>query len=139
MDQLGCLLLKIRCKIAAEYVPTEDNEADELSKVFQSKPERKAKKEPTRRLNPRLFERLAEGRRIEVDLFASKKCHQLKKYVSMYRDYDAWKVNAFTFTWRLVYGYANPPANQLPRILKKIRTDEPTLYFIFPVWASAPL
>ena len=41
-------------------------------------------------------------RSVDVDLFASRLCHQIPKYVSWQRDPHTWMVDAFQINWSLL-------------------------------------
>ena len=74
----------------------------------------------------------------QVDLFASRINHKIHKYVSWKKDAEAWKINAFTFSWTNIFAYIFPPFNLILRILHKIEAEDVECVLIVPVWKSQP-
>ena len=90
-------------------------------------------------LHPEVFARVqALMGPLQVDLFASSLNYQLPLYCARSRDPRAWKVDAFSFHWGNVRGYAFPPIALIPRILGKIREDEASILLIAPRWPRRP-
>lgn len=116
--------------IYASYISSQSNyEAD-----FES---RNGKENTEWELSQKIFNDITSKFGIpEIDLFASRNNKKCNKFVSWFRDPDAFLVNAFTFSWREYYFYAFPPFSLLPRLLKKIRTDEATGIVVAPYWPS---
>ncbi len=90
-------------------------------------------------LNPQLFQLL--NRRFgpfQIDLFAA--CHnaQMRPFFSWLLDPEAAAIDAFSQPWSLTLAYAFPPFDLLPRVLKKVQTDQASLALIAPVWPSQP-
>ncbi|KAJ8918214.1 hypothetical protein NQ315_014082, partial [Exocentrus adspersus] len=69
----------------------------------------------------------------EIDLFASRNNKKCEKFVSWFRDPDAF---LSLFSWRKYYFYAFPPFSLLPRVIKKIREDKATGIVVAPYWPS---
>ncbi len=70
----------------------------------------------------------------EIDLFASRINHKLEKYVSWKPDPNAWKIDAYTFSWNGIYAYCFPPFCQIPRIIQKALTDKAELLLVVPLF-----
>jgi hypothetical protein len=70
-----------------------------------------------------------------IDLFAS--CHTFKcqRYISWYPDINSVEVDAFTIKWD-EYFYAFPPFALIPRVLKKIKSDNAKGIILVPNWKS---
>ena len=75
---------------------------------------------------------------LQIDLFASSLNFQLPHYCSRSRDPAAWKVDAFSFHWGDIRGFAFPPIALIPRILRKVREDRATIILIAPWWPRRP-
>jgi hypothetical protein len=73
----------------------------------------------------------------DVDLFASALNAKCKKFVSWTADADAWKIDAFSFSWNNIYFYAFPPFVLLHRVLKKVQEDQATGLLVAPCWTTA--
>ena len=71
---------------------------------------------------------------LEVDIFASVLNHQLPKYCSRVRDQGAWALDAFSLSWENLQGFAFPPFQLIPRVLRKIREDRARVLVIAPFW-----
>ena len=54
-----------------------------------------------------------------VDLFASEKNHKLPVFFSVRPSQTSSGINALTQNWESLYGYAYPPTNLIPRVLRK--------------------
>lgn len=73
----------------------------------------------------------------DVDLFASAVNAKCTKYVSWTAEADAWKVDAFSFSWTDIYFYAFPPFALLHRVLKRVQEDQATGLLVAPCWTTA--
>ena len=74
----------------------------------------------------------------EIDLFADRTNHQLKKYISWKPDPTALKTDAFTVKWNGFLGYAFPPICLIGRCLAKVRAEHTNLIIITPTWQGQP-
>ena len=75
---------------------------------------------------------------VDVDLFASRFCHQIPKYISWQPDPNAWMVDAFQINWPYLKAYAFQPFALIGRVIAKAMRDKCTLVIIIPVWPSQP-
>ncbi len=71
-----------------------------------------------------------------VDLFATRLNNRLPLYVSPAPDLHAWRLDALTFLWSRLDGYAFPPFALIPRILAKVKDDQALLTLVAPLWPS---
>ena len=74
----------------------------------------------------------------EVDLFASRNNNKIKKYVSWKPEPDSWKVDAFTFEWKLHFFYVFPPFSLIARVARKLKIEGSNAILITPHWPSQP-
>ena len=74
----------------------------------------------------------------EIDLFAIRNNKKCIKYCSWERDPDALVINAFTINWTNIYGYAFSPLFLIPKILKKIRSENAMCIVVVPRWTAQP-
>lgn len=131
-ERIHKFALEQQLVISAEWVSTEENGADEESRIEGDLSEAK--------LNPRVFQEI-QGRfgEMEVDLFASGENTQTPHYVSLKSDPGAMYVDAFS---RPIPShlrvYANPPFILIPRLLAKVRREKARLTLVAPVWPSQP-
>lgn len=73
----------------------------------------------------------------DVDLFASRLNHKVRRYCSWEADPDCLWVDAFTLRWHqfgLVYAF--PPFNLVGKVLNKARRDRVDLILIAPRWPT---
>lgn len=73
-----------------------------------------------------------------VDLFASRINKKCDRYLSWFRDPDAFAIDAFTITWSDLYFYAFPPFAIVLKTLRKIIADKATGIMVVPLWPSQP-
>ncbi len=73
----------------------------------------------------------------EIDLFASRINHQLEKYVSWRPDPRAIWIDAFSMSWKNVYGYAFPPFSLLHKFFQKLEQDRGVILLVYPHWPTA--
>ena len=73
-----------------------------------------------------------------IDLFVSRFNHRLPLYVSPVPDPQAWAVDALSFPWSSLIGYAFPPLPLLGKVVKKARVDRATLILVAPFWPAQP-
>ena len=69
---------------------------------------------------------------LEVDLFASRLTNQCRRYFSWRPDPFAQATDAFLQDWRIMRGFANPPWNLVPRVLRKAQSLEADVILIAP-------
>ncbi len=70
----------------------------------------------------------------EIDLFATKHSKKLNRFVSQFPQPFCEAVDAFTLNWGRYFSYIFPPFCLIPRVLKKISTDNAKCILIFPLW-----
>ena len=88
-------------------------------------------------LHPYLFEKICnKWGTPEIDLFASRLNHQVKRYYTWKPDPGAEAVDAFTEDWATNPFYAFPPFNLVGRVLKKIETDKAEGILVVPCWPT---
>lgn len=117
------LLARHAVQYRAEYVATEENTADELSRHAMW----------DWGLHPDVMDTVfARFGTPEIDLFASPRSAVLPDYLSFGGD-------SFTADWS-AYGlaWANPPLSLVQRVLEKAAADECTLLLVAPRWPSRP-
>ena len=72
-----------------------------------------------------------------VDLFASEKNHKLLVFFSVHPSQTSSGINALTQNWESLYGYAYPPTNLIPRVLRKLRLQwSARILLVAPFWPS---
>ena len=71
-----------------------------------------------------------------IDLFATKFSKRLPLYVSPVPDPEAWAVDALSFSWTNLQGYAFPPFPILGKVLRKAREDSASLILVAPHWPA---
>ena len=75
---------------------------------------------------------------LEVDLFASRLTNQCRRYFSWRPDPFAEATDAFLQDWRNTKGFANPPWNQISRVLIKTQVQGAEVVLVAPVWKAQP-
>ena len=75
---------------------------------------------------------------LEVDLFASRLTNQCPRYFSWRPDPFAEATDAFLQDWTTWRGYANPPWNLIPRVLRKTQDQQAEVVLVAPVWKAQP-
>lgn len=91
-------------------------------------------------LNPTIFHQIDKvwGPH-SIDLFASRSCHQIERYVSWSEDPQATAVDAFRMAWKHENPWIVPfPFVLVGRILQKICQEKVTATIVVPHWPSAP-
>ena len=73
-----------------------------------------------------------------VDLFASRLNAKLPKYVAWTPDPDAWKIDAFSFSWHNQCMYAFPPFSVISKVVMKAARDGADLVLVMPEWTAQP-
>ena len=88
-------------------------------------------------LNKPIFQKLIQALvPMDVDMSASKLCHQIPKYINWQPDLHAWMVNAFQINWTHLKAYPFPPFTLTGRVLAKAMRGKCTLIIITPAWPS---
>lgn len=123
---------KHKIYIFASYIKSAENkEADISSRII--------KIETEWELNHKYFQQVLQiFSEPEIDIFASRINRKCEKFVSWFRDPEAWKVDAFTLDWSPLKFYAFPPFSLILRTLQKIITDKAEGIVIIPNWPSQP-
>ena len=57
-------------------------------------------------------------------------------YVSRYKDSEAWRTDAFSFSWSHFFAYIFSPFSIILRVLNKIEMDEADCVVIVPCWET---
>lgn len=74
----------------------------------------------------------------EIDLFASTRSAKLDKFVSLNMEQQAWKHDAFSFSWNNIM-YMFPPINLIGKTVSKFLEDQVNLaILITPEWYGLP-
>ena len=71
-------------------------------------------------------------------MFASRLTNQCHRYFSWQPDPCAEATDAFQQDWSQLRGFANPPWNQIPRVLTKNQTQGVNVTLVAPVWKAQP-
>lgn len=89
-------------------------------------------------LSPKAFREIADliPFRVDLDLFATSSNNKLSKFVSLFNDPKASKIDAFSFAWPSNV-YAFPPIPLIPRVISKLIRDEVKFcLLITPAWGN---
>lgn len=117
--------------VFAEYVASNDNPADEPSRISNFDTEWE--------LSEFAFKKTVNKFGFPtIDLFASRTNSKCTRYCSWDRDPEAMAINALTINWKSQFWYAFPPFSLLTRILKKIREEGSKGILVVPLWYSQP-
>lgn len=73
-----------------------------------------------------------------VDLFAHRDNAKLPTYCSWRRDPEAWKLDAFSITWKDLWAYAFPPLPLIPRTLARVAQFPCRILLVAPRWERRP-
>jgi hypothetical protein len=124
--------------MVASYVPSRDNPADDLTRLFRRQDVRTLELEGM--LHPDLFHFILERSNPapEIDWFASEANAQLPVFCAWTEAPSAVFFDAFSQDWTQLIGYMFPPFSLLPRILRKIQDEQATVILIHPWWPGAP-
>jgi hypothetical protein len=74
----------------------------------------------------------------QIDLFASRANKKCDLYVAWKNDCDAFKIDAFTLSWKPYYFYAFPPFVLIPKVLQKIISEQSEGIIVVPDWPTQP-
>ena len=112
--------------VTAEYLPSSLNiQADWQSRNHRDTSDWK--------LNPKMFSQIVKIRGIpQIDLFASRLNHQLKKYMSWHSHPCSCAVDSLQRSWRNLYGYVFPPFCLIGKVLAKVKKDQSLLLILTP-------
>ncbi len=89
-------------------------------------------------LSPQAFRNIQSIWEVQVDLFASEWNRQLPRFVSWFPQPQAWKVDAFSFSWKNLAGFCFPPFNLIQFALSKLLREEADAVLVTPFWPSQP-
>ena len=71
-----------------------------------------------------------------LDLFASRLCHQLPRYIAWRPDPQSVATDAFQQDWKYQFLYAFPPVSMIGRVLRKVQKDQTNMIIVTPAWQS---
>ena len=119
-----------KCPLQATHVPGSVNRrADFLSRVYDRS---------DWKLNPRWWGLLdTTWGPHTIDLFASHLNRQLPRYYSWMADVDSCGTDAFAQSWTGENAYANPPFNQIGKVLQKVIAEDTEITIVVPEWDQA--
>ena len=126
-------LVENNISLTAEWIPTHLNIwADWESRHSQDSSEWK--------LCPSIFHRVCQKfGKPNLDLFASRNCHQLQRYVSWKPDPLCLFADAFSQRWEQFLPYAFPPFCLITRVVRKVSRDQvPHMILVTPLWSTQP-
>ena len=126
-------LVENNISLTAEWIPTHLNMwADWESRHCQDSSEWK--------LCPSIFRRVCQKfGSPDLDLFASRNCHQLHRYVSWKPDPQCLFADAFSQKWSQFKPYAFPPFCLITRVIRKVFRDQvPHMILVTPLWSTQP-
>ena len=73
----------------------------------------------------------------DTDLFVSRLCHQLPKYMAWKPDPNSLATDAMQHLWRNLLGFAFPPFSLISRVARKVRIEKvPELILVTPAWQT---
>ncbi len=72
-----------------------------------------------------------------IDLFATHLNHKLPTYISPIPDAQALAVDALSYPWEGIWGYAYPPTEIMAKVLTKIRVESCKILLIAPLFPQA--
>ena len=89
-------------------------------------------------LSPRAFQEICVKLGFpELDLFASRACHQIRSYLSWKENPHSLATEAFQQSWKhrgLLYAF--PPFSMIGKVLLKVKTEEADVILITPIWSA---
>ena len=71
-----------------------------------------------------------------ADLFASRLCHELPRYMPWRQDPQSISTDALHQDWKNQFCYAFPPFYLICRLLRKVQKDQIKLIIVTPAWQS---
>ncbi len=74
--------------------------------------------------------------RPHVDLFATEKNNLLPTFVAPFQTETCWRVDAFSFNWNNLLGYAFPPVPLVRRTIQQLDEGNCTVILIAPWWPT---
>ena len=118
--------------VTAEYLPSSQNsQADWQSRNHRDSSDWK--------LNHKILSQIVKIRGIpQIDLFATRRNHQLPKYMSWHSDPGSCAVDSLQHSWRNLDGYAFSPFWLIGKVLAKVRKDQSLLLIVTPAWQTQP-
>lgn len=130
-------LFQLQIYIEPIYIPSQQNQADSLSR---------SRSLNDFRLNPNTLQHFLTHLQLpqpSIDLFASRHNAQSQRFCSLAPEVGATFINAFSIQWDQQHlgnlPYANPPFVIMGRTLRKMQQELQTRAIIIaPVWESAP-
>ena len=75
---------------------------------------------------------------VDIDLFESRLCHQIQKYIRWQPDPHAWVVDVFQVNLSHLKAYAFQSFALIGRVVDKAMRNNCSLIIITPVWPSQP-
>ena len=116
--------------LSATYIKSKHNfKADELS--------RRISTDSHWRLSTSVFNEIVSKFGCpSIDLFASSLNHKVPRYVSYQPEAGAEATDAFTVSWRHEFAYIFPPFSLIPRVIRKIESDNAIAIVVVPDWPS---
>ena len=128
--QIWSYLLEKKIRLTAEYVLSIDNHlADWESRNFQDSSAWKLCSMSFKTICKKFGTPL-------VDLFPSRLCHQLPRYMSWRPDPQSIAADALHHDWKNQFCYAFPPFSLIGRVLRKVRKDQTKLIIVTHTWQS---
>ena len=130
--EIWLFLQSKKITLTVEYIPSKINvEADWAARFWRDLSEWK--------LNPSCFQKICEAFGMpQIDLFASKACHQLPKYMSWKTDPLSIASDALSQDWRFKFLYAFPPFCLIGQCLRKAICHQAKMIIVVPVWSAQP-
>ena len=122
---LGCNIM-----LRAQHLPGRENTiADMESWIMKDRSDW--------RLNPKIFKRILDRTRLDIDLFASRLLTQLPKFFSWRPNPFALATDALLQDWSGMRAYANPPWNLIGKVLAKAQQHpSAVVMLVAPVWPA---
>ena len=123
-------LIEREIHLTAEYIPSLSNQtADWAPRNFQDSSEWK--------ICPTVFKQICShlGKPL-LDLFASRLCHQLPRYIAWRPDPQSVATDAFQQDWKYQFLYPFPPFSMIGRVLRKVQKDQTNMIIVTPAWQS---
>ena len=119
--------------LSAQHTPgSENNEADEKSRVFRTETEWS--------IQDKVFGQLCKILGTpDIDLFATRLNHKVPRFCAWQPDPEAESIDAFMSNWgEEPLCYAFPPFAIISRVLQKIMIDRAEVILVVPFWPTRP-